>query len=102
MFQTAGLADWMNSVGFRDRQKSSKVPPGCCVEPIAAFQLAYQGYPWKPAKGYEILSGFSFGVVLQEWMEQKVGFKLWKQCFFKHPTKIQYLSLDRHQKESQL
>ena len=35
---------------------SLQVPAGCCVEPAAAFQLAYQGYPWKPAKGYETLS----------------------------------------------
>ena len=31
------------------------------MEPVAAFQLAYQGYPWKPAKGYEILRFFWLG-----------------------------------------
>lgn len=43
---------------------SLQVPAGCCVEPVAAFQLAYQGYPWKPAKGYETL-GFQMFVFFQ-------------------------------------
>ena len=32
-----------------------QAPPGCALEPVAAFQLAYQGFPWNPAKGYEKL-----------------------------------------------
>ena len=28
-------------------------PPKCRVVPVAAFQLAYQGFPWQPALGYE-------------------------------------------------
>lgn len=30
-----------------------QAPEGCHVEPIAGFQLAYQGFPWKRGKGYE-------------------------------------------------
>lgn len=30
-----------------------QAPAGCALEAVAAFQLAYQGYPWNPAKGYE-------------------------------------------------
>lgn len=32
-----------------------EAPAGCALEAVAAFQLAYQGYPWNPAKGYEKL-----------------------------------------------
>ena len=37
------------------RAHVSEAPAGCALEAVAAFQLAYQGYPWNPAKGYEKL-----------------------------------------------
>jgi len=48
-----GICGLDTTISPKDLTSLFQVPPGCCVEPIAAFQLAYQGYPWKPAKGYE-------------------------------------------------
>ncbi|CAJ1381380.1 unnamed protein product [Effrenium voratum] len=33
-----------------------QAPPGSAVSPVAAFQLAYQGFPWRPTAAYDATS----------------------------------------------
>ena len=48
-----GLCGLDTTIPMEDLKVIYQKPKNCVVEPIAGFQLAYQGFPWRRPKGYE-------------------------------------------------